>query len=118
MGVGRAGHPAVSIGATAPLAATAPLSAETARRLPPKLKIALGYCVPSRATPLRTASILLSLPRLQWRSRGPVLTPGSTIPPGSSIANEHLNASWPDVGSLAFDQNPNPLRTELFEEPV
>ena len=36
----------------------------------------------------------------------------------SSIANMHLIASLPNAGLLEFDQNPNPLRTELFEEPI
>jgi L-alanine-DL-glutamate epimerase-like enolase superfamily enzyme len=36
----------------------------------------------------------------------------------SSIANLHLIASLPNAGLLEFDQNPNPLRTELFEEPI
>jgi len=30
----------------------------------------------------------------------------------------HLIASLPNAGLLEFDQNPNPLRTELFEEPI
>ncbi len=36
----------------------------------------------------------------------------------SSIANMHLIASLPNAGLLEFDQNPNPLRDELFEEPI
>ncbi len=36
----------------------------------------------------------------------------------SSIANMHLIASLPNGGLLEFDQNPNPLRSELFEEPI
>jgi L-alanine-DL-glutamate epimerase-like enolase superfamily enzyme len=36
----------------------------------------------------------------------------------SSIANMHLIASLPNAGLLEFDQNVNPLRTELFEEPL
>ncbi|MDP9370375.1 MAG: hypothetical protein M3Q03_19245, partial [Chloroflexota bacterium] len=36
----------------------------------------------------------------------------------SSIANMHFIASLPNAGLLEFDQNPNPLRTELFEEPI
>ncbi|HEV2067030.1 MAG TPA: mandelate racemase/muconate lactonizing enzyme family protein [Thermomicrobiales bacterium] len=36
----------------------------------------------------------------------------------SSIANMHLIASLPNAGLLEFDQNLNPLRTELFEEPI
>ncbi len=47
-----------------------------------------------------------------------MLTAAPTTPPRSAIANEQLNASWPNVESLKFDQNPNPLRTELFEEPI
>jgi L-alanine-DL-glutamate epimerase-like enolase superfamily enzyme len=35
----------------------------------------------------------------------------------SSIANMHLIAALPNAGLLEFDQNPNPLRSELFEEP-
>jgi L-alanine-DL-glutamate epimerase-like enolase superfamily enzyme len=30
----------------------------------------------------------------------------------------HLIASLPNAGLLEFDQNPNPLRTELFEEVI
>ena len=30
----------------------------------------------------------------------------------------HFIASLPNGGLLEFDQNPNPLRTELFEEPI
>ena len=30
----------------------------------------------------------------------------------------HLIASLPNGGLLEFDQNPNPLRSELFEEPI
>lgn len=36
----------------------------------------------------------------------------------SSIANMHLIAALPNAGLLEFDQNPNPLREELFEEPI
>lgn len=36
----------------------------------------------------------------------------------SSIANMHFIASIPNGGLLEFDQNVNPLRTELFEEPL
>jgi L-alanine-DL-glutamate epimerase-like enolase superfamily enzyme len=36
----------------------------------------------------------------------------------SSIANMHFVASIPNGGLLEFDQNPNPLRSELFEEPI
>ena len=36
----------------------------------------------------------------------------------SSIANMHLIAALPNGGLLEFDQNPNPLRSELFEEPI
>ncbi|HEV2109695.1 MAG TPA: mandelate racemase/muconate lactonizing enzyme family protein [Thermomicrobiales bacterium] len=36
----------------------------------------------------------------------------------SSIANAHFIASLPNAGLLEFDQNPNPLRTDLFEEPI
>ncbi|MFL5760713.1 MAG: mandelate racemase/muconate lactonizing enzyme family protein [Thermomicrobiales bacterium] len=36
----------------------------------------------------------------------------------STIANMHLIASIPNGGLLEFDQNPNPLRSELFEEPI
>jgi len=36
----------------------------------------------------------------------------------SSIANMHLIASLPNAGLLEFDQNTNPLRSELFEEPI
>jgi L-alanine-DL-glutamate epimerase-like enolase superfamily enzyme len=36
----------------------------------------------------------------------------------STIANMHLIASLPNGGLLECDQNPNPLRTELFEEPI
>lgn len=34
------------------------------------------------------------------------------------IANMHFIASLPNAGLLEFDQNPNPLRTALFEEPI
>jgi L-alanine-DL-glutamate epimerase-like enolase superfamily enzyme len=34
------------------------------------------------------------------------------------IANMHFIASLANGGLLEFDQNPNPLRSELFEEPV
>ena len=30
----------------------------------------------------------------------------------------HFIASLPNAGLLEFDQNPNPLRTELFEERI
>ena len=36
----------------------------------------------------------------------------------STIANLHLIASLPNGGLLEFDQNPNPLRSELFEDPI
>ena len=36
----------------------------------------------------------------------------------STIANMHFIASLPNGGLLEFDQNPNPLRSELFEEPI
>lgn len=36
----------------------------------------------------------------------------------ASIANMHFIAAIPNGGLLEFDQNPNPLRTELFEEPL
>jgi L-alanine-DL-glutamate epimerase-like enolase superfamily enzyme len=36
----------------------------------------------------------------------------------STVANMHLIASLPNAGLLEFDQNPNPLRTELFEEVI
>ena len=36
----------------------------------------------------------------------------------SSIANMHLIAALPNAGLLEFDQNPNPLRSELFDEPI
>ncbi len=36
----------------------------------------------------------------------------------STIANMHLIASLPNAGLLEFDQNPNPLRSELFTEPI
>ena len=36
----------------------------------------------------------------------------------SSIANMHLIAAIPNGGLLEFDQNPNPLRSELFEQPI
>ncbi|HVL24806.1 MAG TPA: mandelate racemase/muconate lactonizing enzyme family protein, partial [Thermomicrobiales bacterium] len=36
----------------------------------------------------------------------------------STVANMHLIASLPNGGLLEFDQNPNPLRTELFEEVI
>jgi L-alanine-DL-glutamate epimerase-like enolase superfamily enzyme len=36
----------------------------------------------------------------------------------ATIANMHFIASIPNGGLLEFDQNPNPLRTELFEEPI
>lgn len=34
------------------------------------------------------------------------------------IANMHLIAALPNAGLLEFDQNPNPLRSALFEEPI
>lgn len=34
------------------------------------------------------------------------------------IANMHLIASLPNAGLLEFDQNQNPLRSELFNEPI
>ena len=36
----------------------------------------------------------------------------------AAIANMHFIASIPNGGLLEFDQNPNPLRSELFEEPI
>lgn len=36
----------------------------------------------------------------------------------SSIANAHFIASLPNAGLLEFDQNPNPLRSDLFEDPL
>jgi L-alanine-DL-glutamate epimerase-like enolase superfamily enzyme len=36
----------------------------------------------------------------------------------SSIANMHFIAAIPNGGLLEFDQNVNPLRSELFEEPI
>ena len=36
----------------------------------------------------------------------------------ASIANMHFIASIPNGGLLEFDQNPNPLRSELFAEPI
>ena len=36
----------------------------------------------------------------------------------SAIANMHLIASLPNAGLLEYDRNPNPLRDELFEEPI
>src|SRR4051794_36302209 len=36
----------------------------------------------------------------------------------STIANMHLIAALPNGGLLECDQNPHPLRTELFEEPI
>jgi L-alanine-DL-glutamate epimerase-like enolase superfamily enzyme len=36
----------------------------------------------------------------------------------ASIANMHLIAALPNGGLLEFDQNPNPLRSELFDEPI
>ena len=36
----------------------------------------------------------------------------------ATIANMHLIAALPNAGLLEFDQNPNPLRSELFEEPI
>ena len=36
----------------------------------------------------------------------------------ASIANMHLIAGISNGGLLEFDQNPNPLRSDLFEEPI
>jgi L-alanine-DL-glutamate epimerase-like enolase superfamily enzyme len=36
----------------------------------------------------------------------------------ATVANMHFIASIPNGGLLEFDQNPNPLRSELFEEPI
>jgi L-alanine-DL-glutamate epimerase-like enolase superfamily enzyme len=36
----------------------------------------------------------------------------------AAIANMHFIASLPNGGLLELDQNPNPLRTELLEEPI
>jgi L-alanine-DL-glutamate epimerase-like enolase superfamily enzyme len=36
----------------------------------------------------------------------------------ATIANAHFIASIPNGGLLEFDQNPNPLRDELFVEPI
>nr|MBA3413841.1 mandelate racemase/muconate lactonizing enzyme family protein [Chloroflexia bacterium] len=36
----------------------------------------------------------------------------------ATVANMHLIASIPNGGLLEFDQNPNPLRTELFADPI
>jgi L-alanine-DL-glutamate epimerase-like enolase superfamily enzyme len=36
----------------------------------------------------------------------------------ASIANAHFIASIPNGSWLEFDQNPNPLRSELFQEPL
>jgi L-alanine-DL-glutamate epimerase-like enolase superfamily enzyme len=36
----------------------------------------------------------------------------------SLVANMHFIASLPNGGLLEFDRNPNPLRSELFEEPI
>ena len=36
----------------------------------------------------------------------------------ATIANMHFIASLPNGRLLEFDQNPNPLRSELFEEPI
>jgi L-alanine-DL-glutamate epimerase-like enolase superfamily enzyme len=36
----------------------------------------------------------------------------------ATIANMHFIASIPNGGLLEFDQNPNPLRSELFNEPI
>ena len=36
----------------------------------------------------------------------------------ASIANMHFIAALPNAGLLEFDQNPNPLRSTLFEEPI
>jgi L-alanine-DL-glutamate epimerase-like enolase superfamily enzyme len=34
------------------------------------------------------------------------------------VANMHLIASLPNAGLLEFDQNRNPLRSELFNQPI
>ena len=34
------------------------------------------------------------------------------------VANMHLIASLPNASLLEFDQNPNPLRSDLLETPV
>jgi L-alanine-DL-glutamate epimerase-like enolase superfamily enzyme len=36
----------------------------------------------------------------------------------ASVANMHFIAGIPNGSLLEFDQNPNPLRDELFEEPL
>ena len=36
----------------------------------------------------------------------------------ASIANMHFIAALPNAGLLEFDQNPNPLRSDLFAEPI
>lgn len=36
----------------------------------------------------------------------------------AAIANMHFIAALPNAGLLEFDQNPNPLRSDLFEEPI
>ncbi len=36
----------------------------------------------------------------------------------ATIANMHFIAALPNGGLLEFDQNPNPLRAELFNEPI
>ncbi|MBA3414320.1 MAG: mandelate racemase/muconate lactonizing enzyme family protein, partial [Chloroflexia bacterium] len=36
----------------------------------------------------------------------------------AAIANMHFIAAIPNGGLLEFDQNPNPLRSDLFEEPI
>jgi L-alanine-DL-glutamate epimerase-like enolase superfamily enzyme len=36
----------------------------------------------------------------------------------AAIANMHFIAALPNAGLLEFDQNSNPLRSELFEEPI
>lgn len=36
----------------------------------------------------------------------------------ASVANMHLIAALPNAGLLEFDQNPNPLRTDLLEDPI
>jgi L-alanine-DL-glutamate epimerase-like enolase superfamily enzyme len=36
----------------------------------------------------------------------------------AAVANMHFIASLPNGGLLELDQNPNPLRTELFENPI
>jgi L-alanine-DL-glutamate epimerase-like enolase superfamily enzyme len=36
----------------------------------------------------------------------------------AAIANMHLIAALPNAGLLEFDQNPNPLRSDLLEDPI